>query len=763
MGKAKILIVEDEAIVAADLAGKLKQLGYDVVGKAAAGDEALAMTGRRRPHLVLMDISLQGSMDGTEVAAAIRNRYDLPVVYLTAHSDPATLSRANLTGPFGYILKPFEDRDLATQIELALHKYQIDRELRKQREWLQVTLASIGEAVIATDATGRISLMNRVAERLTGWTAAEAVGQPVQGVLRIVHKQKRMPCDELIANTPGDHRALSLEHDTSLVQKNGQQVYIESNAAPIRDASGRVIGSVLVFRDVTEKRQAEESLRRAKEDWEETFNAVPDCVAILDKQHRIIRANQAMANRLHMKADQCVGLHCYEIVHGTNSPMQGCPHCHTCQEAQEHAVEVDESRLGGSFLVTTTPRRDAQGSVVGTVHVARDVTRLKQTEKALHAMNLDLERRVAEQTAAIRRSYETVKAERQRFYDLLEALPVYIVLLTPDQRAHFANRYFRERFGKSLGWCCLDFGSQRGERHEESESAIVLRSGEPRRWESVLPDGHICDVYGFPFTDTDGSVLALEMGIDITDRRRAESETSRMREELACVERTARMGEVAASLAHEIKQPLTAILTNAQAACRFIDSSTLEIETVRVILHDVIRDTERAGSVVRGLHAMLQKGQLEHETLCPIDLIHEVAQLLRSEFVARNASLSVDITGVLPAVKAKRVELQQVLVNLLVNALDAVKNQPASNREILLRAWSDGPQVVIDVRDRGCGIHSANLETVFEPYFTTKPTGLGMGLTICRRIIQSHNGHIWATNNQDGGATVSFAIPSMRP
>jgi C4-dicarboxylate-specific signal transduction histidine kinase len=271
--------------------------------------------------------------------------------------------------------------------------------------------------------------------------------------------------------------------------------------------------------------------------------------------------------------------------------MQGCPHCRTCLEAQEHAVEVDESRLGGSFLVTTTPRRDAQGTIVGTVHVARDVTRLKQTEKALHAMNLDLERRVAEQTAAIRRSYETV----------------------------------------------------------------------------------------------------------------------------------------------------------------------------RVILRDVIRDTERAESVVHGLHAMLQKGKLEHETLCPNDLIHEVAQLLRSEFVGRNASLSVDITGVLPVVKAKRVELQQVLVNLLVNALDAVKNQPASKREILLRARSDGPQIVINVRDRGCGIHSSNLETVFEPYFTTKPTGLGMGLAICRRIIQSHDGHIWATNNQDGGATVSFSIPSAHP
>ena len=130
MSKTTILIVEDEAIVAADLAGKLGRLGYEVAGTAAQGEEAVALACRLRPHLVLMDIWLKGPMDGIEAADAIRRQHDVPVVYLTAHSDPATLARAKLTGPFGYILKPFEERELATQIEMAIYRHQADRQLR---------------------------------------------------------------------------------------------------------------------------------------------------------------------------------------------------------------------------------------------------------------------------------------------------------------------------------------------------------------------------------------------------------------------------------------------------------------------------------------------------------------------------------------------------------------------------------------------------------------------------------------------------------
>jgi len=268
MSRTAVLIVEDEAIVAADLAGKLRQLGYEVAGIAATGKEAAALCSRLGPHLVLMDISLAGPMDGIQAAEAIRNRQDIPVIYLTAHSDRATLDRAKVTEPFGYILKPFEERDLATQIELALYKHQADRQLREQREWLRVTLNSIGDAVIATDAAGRITFINPVAESLTGWRAEDAIGRPIPSVFRIVNEQTGEALEEPVAAVLRAGRAVPLANHTALVAKDGRRVPIEDSAAPITDAAGRVIGVVLVFHDVTAKRRSQEALRRINETLE---------------------------------------------------------------------------------------------------------------------------------------------------------------------------------------------------------------------------------------------------------------------------------------------------------------------------------------------------------------------------------------------------------------------------------------------------------------------------------------------------------------
>lgn len=258
MSKTTILIVEDEAIVAADLSGKLRRLGYEVCGTAMEGEEAVALALSLRPHLVLMDIRLEGSMDGIAAAEAIRSRLDAPVIYLTALSDAATLARAKLTGPFGYILKPFDERDLATQVELALYKHQADRQIREQSEWLRVTLTSIGDAVITCDTEGRVTFLNPVAESLTGWKAGEATGNPLSSVFRIINEQTGQPLEDPVARVLNEGRAVPLANHAALVAEDGRTVPIEDSAAPILDAAGQVIGVVLVFHDVTEKRRAEE-------------------------------------------------------------------------------------------------------------------------------------------------------------------------------------------------------------------------------------------------------------------------------------------------------------------------------------------------------------------------------------------------------------------------------------------------------------------------------------------------------------------------
>ncbi|HOU14277.1 MAG TPA: response regulator [Anaerolineae bacterium] len=256
MSAVKILIVEDQIIVARDEQHILEALGYNVVGATATGENAITLAGTLQPDLVLMDIMLKGDMDGIEAARHIRERFDIPVIFVTAYADQATLQRAKLTEPFGYILKPFEEHDLATTIEMALYKHQMDRRLKESEQWFSATLRSIGDAVIATDVDGRVRFMNPLAETLTGWQQAEAVGRKLTQVFHTINESKAEP------NAAPDARAYPYatspnSTDKVLIPRSGPPLLIEDNSAPIKDDRGNTTGLVLVFRDITERRRAE--------------------------------------------------------------------------------------------------------------------------------------------------------------------------------------------------------------------------------------------------------------------------------------------------------------------------------------------------------------------------------------------------------------------------------------------------------------------------------------------------------------------------
>lgn len=257
---AKILIVEDEGIVAKDLQSRLKGFGYSVPAIAASGKEALAKAAEFSPDLVLMDIRLKGEMDGIETAEKIRAVFKVPVVYSTAYADDATLERAKVTEPFGYILKPFEERELYSVIEMALYKHQMERKLIESERWLATTLQSIGDGVIATDKTGRIKFMNPVAETLTGWSRAKAAGKPLAEVFRIIDMNSRKPSGDPLEKVMQAGTIIELSNHTALIAKDGTERRIADSVAPMRDENGIIIGIVLVFRDVTMKQRMEEEL-----------------------------------------------------------------------------------------------------------------------------------------------------------------------------------------------------------------------------------------------------------------------------------------------------------------------------------------------------------------------------------------------------------------------------------------------------------------------------------------------------------------------
>ena len=240
MPRARILIVEDERIVANDLRGRLDRIGYDVVGMACTGADAIALASEHLPDIVLMDITLKGAMDGVEAAEAIGRTSDIPVIFMTAHSDDVTLQRAKLTGPFGYILKPLEERELHTTIEMALYKSTMDRRLRENEHWLSTTLGSIADAVISTDAAGIIRLLNPVAEMMTGWTKDAALGRHINDVCQL---------------EAGTGRGAQEAPFVLLMGRDGRRTPVEQSVTSIRDARGTVSGMVHVFRNRTEQQQ----------------------------------------------------------------------------------------------------------------------------------------------------------------------------------------------------------------------------------------------------------------------------------------------------------------------------------------------------------------------------------------------------------------------------------------------------------------------------------------------------------------------------
>ncbi len=299
MPKASILIVEDEAIVAEDLSQKLVRLGYKVNAITACGEEAVALARERRPDLVLMDIRLKGPMDGVQAADVIRQECDIAVIYLTAHSDPATLQRAKLTEPFGYILKPFEELELETHIQMALYKHQAEQKLREQREWLQVTLQSIGDAVLTTDAAGKVTSLNPVAEELTGWKMAEALGRPLAEVFDIINEESRKPAPNPVERVLKEGKIVGLANHTALISRDGMERAIEDSAAPIQDAQGRIVGVVMVFHDATERRRAEEALQQSEKRYRSLFEHMLDGFAYC----RVIYENGAPSDFIYLEVN----------------------------------------------------------------------------------------------------------------------------------------------------------------------------------------------------------------------------------------------------------------------------------------------------------------------------------------------------------------------------------------------------------------------------------------------------------------------------
>jgi PAS domain S-box-containing protein len=637
-----------------------------------------------------------------------------------------------------------------------------------------------------------------------------------------------------------------------------------------------------VVADITDRKRAEAEAVRARDDWERTFEAVPDMILILDQSHRIVRANKAMAERLGCAAEELVGRYCYEVLHGTDAPPEDCPHTQLLVDGRQHEAELREKRLNCVFLVSVTPLLDADGGLIGAVHVARDITEQKRAAEDLRRAREVLEDRFALAVAASLdglwewdlatghvfysdrflellgyqrdeapatldfvngilhpedenavwaadrhlmdpKSYDAefrlrTKGGEYRWFlargqvqwdaagrpvriagslkDITEGKKLEETLRESENRLAYALEasvggvwdwniktgkvYYSPRWIESLGYSREEVPPEVGfwenivhpddmprvqeahRAHFEGRTAVYqvedrlrMKSGE-YRWN--LDRGKVVE------WDADGQPLRMVgTDTDITDQKRAEEELRRLRDDLAHIGRATAMGELAAAIAHEINQPLAAILANARAAQHFLGGSPPDVDEAREALGDIIDDDRRASEVIRRLRSMLRREPAERKVLDVNEMINEVILLIRNELIIRGLELTFNPAGDLPRVVGDRVQIQQVVLNLVHNALEAMADTPRQLRRVVIRTQRDGPDAAVSVSDAGPPISETVFAALFEPFQTTKPDGLGIGLAISRSIIRAHGGRIWAERNADRGLTVHFTLPCSQP
>ena len=360
----------------------------------------------------------------------------------------------------------------------------------------------------------------------------------------------------------------------------------------------------------------------------------------------------------------------------------------------------------------------------------------------------------------------------ERFRRVVEAAPNAMIMVNQEGQITLANQQAEKTFGyprEELLGRPIEMlvpervrSGHRGFRHDYLCDPQARPMGAGRELFGRRKDGSEVPVeIGLSPIHTSKGLLVLASIVDITERKLAELEAARQRHDLAHLARVTALGELSSSLAHELTHPLTAILSNAQAAQRFLADDDVDLDEVREILNDIVTQDQRAGDVIHSLRLMLKKGELQ-EHCDDVDLnevIRDVVNLMRSDLINRNVTLDTDLAQKLPAITGDRVQLQQVLLNLALNGCEAMADYNSSERRLLIASQWENGAVRVSVADRGSGIPEEKMQQVFERFFTTKKEGMGLGLSVCRTIIDAHRGKIWATNDAGCGATFHFSLP----
>jgi PAS domain S-box-containing protein len=628
--------------------------------------------------------------------------------------------------------------------------------LEASRTQLAITLQSIGDAVIATDATRRITLLNSVAEALTGWSVADAIGRPLDECFQIVHGQTRAPADDPTVRVLAEGITVGLANDTLLIARDGAERQIADSAAPIRDASGAITGVVLVFRDVTAQYAARQALRASEERYRTLFERMLNGFALHEiicdddgrpVDYRFLEVNPAYERLTGLRASDLIGRTVREVLPGIEDFWIET-YGRVALTGEPAELESVAASLGRHYAVTAYSPKPGQFACIFA----------------------DVSERV--------RAEEELRESEARFRSLAEGSPDYIMRYDREGRHTYMN-------AAGLRVSSLTPEDIIGKTHAESgfdaeQSAFweakihaVFATGQPCQeqftWEGA--EGRmVLDWRLTPeFTD-DGSVMsALGVSRDITGLVRAEEERLEMERRLLHAQKLESLGVLAGGIAHDFNNLLTAILGNldlaqvtlppSSGAHRFIEAAGLA--------------SRRAADLTRQMLAYSGKGRFAVRETDLVALVTENAEILRA-VVPHTVTLTMHSGGDTPAIVADPSQIEQVVLNLITNAAEAVGSRPGAivvatgpaecsaaylEASVLAEKPAQGLFAYVEVRDTGCGMEPEVQARLFEPFFTTKFTGRGLGMAAVQGIVRAHEGAIMVESTPGKGTVIRVLFP----
>ena len=621
---------------------------------------------------------------------------------------------------------------------LALKSQGAARTLREQASLLDLT----HDSIFVRDMNDVITYWNRGAELLYGWPSKEAIGKVSHELLRTVFPA---PLEEIKAALLATDR---WEGELSHTKQDGTTVTVASRWSLQRDERGRPVATLETNNDITERKRAEAKVKQNEKELRFTIDTIPAFV--------FSNLTDGFTDFLNKRWLDYTGL---SLTEAQGSGWQAAYHPEDLARVVKTRSEniaagtpyEHEARIRGAdgayrwFLNRSAPLLDERGSIVKWYGTNTDIEDRKQVEDALRRSEAYLsEAQKLSQTGSFGWDVPSGKIrwsdEAYRIFDYYRTIEPSIALVL--ERTHPDDRASLQRLLKRV---CSD-------RQNWSVEHRLL-----------MPDGSVKHIHVVAHATSEAANGLEYVGalMDVTDAKHAEEALHQAQAELAHVTRVTTLGELTASIAHEVNQPLAAVVTNGEACLRWLGNEPPDLEEARGAVARIIRDGNRASEVVRRLRALTKKTDPQKTPLDINDVVHDVVALVQREVLSHRVRLRFNLDADLPPVFGDRVQLQQVIINLMMNGIEAMVGVTERPRELLIRSRRhEGGHVLVAVQDSGIGINSEHLDRLFTAFFTTKTDGMGMGLSICRSIVEAHGGEMWVSPNDGPGATFQFTIQS---